>query len=214
MVKIWGRKTSINVQKVMWAVAKLGLAHERVDVGGPFGGLDSDEFGTINPNRLVPALQDEGVNLWESNAIIRYLAAKYDHGGLAPSDPVSHGQADQWMDWSITTFYGELIVGIFLPLIRTTKAERDEAAVAASVERAGQKLSVADRQLAGRDYLLGDQLSMADIAVGTLMYRYYTLDIARPDLANVAAWYGRLCARPAYVEHVMIPFDDMRVPGA
>ena len=103
MLRIWGRTSSINVQKVMWAVGELGRAHERIDAGGAFGGLDSDEYGLRNPNRRVPTIDDDGVAMWESNACVRYLAARYDAGGLWPEDPAARARADMWMDWQQTT---------------------------------------------------------------------------------------------------------------
>lgn len=214
MLKIWGRNTSVNVQKVMWTVAELGLAHERVDVGGPFGGLDTPEFGALNPNRTIPVIEDDGFALWESNAIVRYLAANYGKGGLAPADPKTFAIADQWSEWSNTVLYPDVIGTIFLSLIRVPAAERDHAAVAAAARRAGENLAIVDKVIAGRDYLGGDTPTIADITVGAMLYRYFTLDIARPELANVAAWYDRLAARPAYKEHVMIDYTHMRVPGA
>ncbi len=214
MLKIWGRKTSVNVQRVMWAVGELGLAHERVDAGGPFGGLDTAEFGRLNPNRLVPALQDGDFSMWESNASVRYLASAYGRGSLAPADPKAFAIADQWMDWGLTTLNADIIATCFLQLIRTPAADRSVAAVEAAAKRAGEKLAILDSQLAGKPFILGDTLTMADVAVGSFMYRYYNLPIARPTLANVDAWYQRLQARPAYRDHVMVDFAAMKVPGA
>lgn len=214
MLKIWGRKTSVNVQKVMWAVEELALPHQRIDAGGPFGGLDTPEFGAINPNRLVPVIDDGGFHMWESQASVRYLAARYGKGTLAPTDPHAFALADQWMDWGLTTLNGDIIATCFLQLIRTTAAERNTAAVAAAAKRAGEKLAILDAQLAGKAFILGDTLTMADIAVGSLMYRYFNLAISRPTLPNVEAWYQRLAARPAFRDHVMIDFEAMKVAGA
>ena len=214
MLKIWGRKTSGNVQKVMWAVAELGLAHERVDAGGPFGGLDTPEYARLNPNRLVPTIDDNGFVMWESQAIVRYLATTYGRGTLAPADTKMIASADQWLDWNLSTLNGDIIAVCFLQLIRTPASERNTAAVAASAKRAGEKLAILDAQLAGKKFILGDTLTMADIAVGTPMYRYFNLPIPRPKLENVEAWYQRLCARQAYRDHVMIDLAALKVPGA
>jgi glutathione S-transferase len=214
MLTVVGRKTSINVQKVMWAVGELGLKHERLDAGGTFGGLDTPEFAKLNPNRLVPVIDDNGFTLWESNPIVRYLARTYGWGTLSPSDEQDRARADQWMDWSITTLYQPIIVGLFLPLVRTASKDRDMKAVDASIKLAGEKLALLDAQLAGKQFLLGNQLTMADIAVGALMYRYYTLPVERPTLPNVEAWCARLAGRTAYKEHVMIDWQSMKVPGA
>jgi glutathione S-transferase len=214
MLKVWGRKTSINVQKVMWAVGELGLPHRRIDAGGPFGGLDTPEFGRLNPNRLVPVIEDDGFVLWESHAIVRYLAAKYGRGSLGPADEQVWAQADQWMEWANSTLYGDIIVTCFLQLIRTPAQERKHAAVENAAKRVGDKLGILDAQLAGRPYILGEQFTMADLAVGALMYRYVNLPLPRAQHGNVEAWYRRLASRPAYQEHVMLEFESMKVPGA
>ena len=214
MLKVWGRKTSVNVQKAMFAIGELGLQHQRFDFGGPFGGLDTPEYGLLNPNRLVPTIDDNGFILWESNAIVRHLAQRYGRGTLSPTDELSFAKADGWMDWSLTTIYSDIIGTCFLQLIRTPAKERNDALLEAATKRAGEKLGILNQQLAGRPYIAGENLTIADIAVGTLMYRYFTLPIPRPALANVEAWYGRLAKRPAYQTHVMVEYQSMKVPGA
>lgn len=214
MLEVWGRKTSVNVQKVMWTVAELGLAHERVDVGGAFGGLDTPQFVKLNPNRQIPVIKDDGLTLWESAAIIRHLARTRGAGSLYPTDARELARADQWMDWAASALYPDIISTVFIGLIFTPAANRNTAAVDASIARAGERLAILDAQLAGRPYILGDRLTVADIPAGGLMYRYLTLPIARPSLPNVEAWYVRLAARPAYRDHVMIDYSALRVPGA
>ncbi len=214
MLEVWGRKTSVNVQKVMWTVAELGLAHERVDVGGAFGGLDTPQFVKLNPNRQIPVIKDDGLTLWESAAIIRHLARTRGAGSLYPTDARELARADQWMDWAASALYPDIISTVFIGLIFTPAANRNTAAVDASIARAGERLAILDAQLAGRPSILGDRLTVADIPAGGLMYRYLTLPIARPSLPNVEAWYVRLAARPAYRDHVMIDYSALRVPGA
>jgi glutathione S-transferase len=215
MLTVWGRKTSVNVQKVMWAVGELGIAHNRIDAGGPFGGLETDAFGALNPNRLVPVIEDEsGFRLFESNAIVRYLARMHGWGSLAPSDEYQRALADQWMDWSTTTVYPDVIATLFLGLVRTPAKDRNERVMAAAAKRAGDTLGVLDTQLSDRPFILGDALTMADIAVGSQMFRYFTLDVARPDLPHVEAWYRRLAARRAYQDHVMVDYQAMKVAGS
>lgn len=214
MLKVWGRKTSINVQKVMWTVAELGLVHQRIDAGGQFGGLDTDEFGKLNPNRLVPVIDDNGFVLWESNAIVRYLAAVYGREKLGSADERQRALADQWMEWANSTLYSDIIATCFLSLIRTPAKDRNVAAIEKAAKRVGERLAILDAQLAGRSYILGDQLTAADIGCGSLMYRYFTLDIPRPRLENVEAWYQRLTERRAYQDHVMIDYQALKVPGA
>jgi glutathione S-transferase len=214
MLKVYGRKTSVNVQKVMWAVGELGLEHSRADVGGPFGGLDTPEFSVMNPNRLVPVIDDGGFVLWESAAIVRYLSDRYGRGKLAPEGSHSYARADQWMEWAGTTLTQPIIATCFVQMIRVAAAQRDIKAVAAAATLAGEKLALLDRQLTNRTFILGEQLTMADILVGSLLYRYFNLEIARPRLAHVDQYYRRLTARPAYQKHVMIDFEAMKVPGA
>jgi glutathione S-transferase len=214
MLRVWGRNTSINVQKVMFAVGELGLAHERYDVGGPFGKLDTPEYGMLNPNRLVPTIDDGGFVLWESNTIVRHLAQRYGRGSLSPADEMTFAKADSWMDWSLTTLYHDIITTCFLQLVRTPARSRDNAAVEVAARRIGQKLDILNRQLSGRAFIVAEHPTIADVAVGTLMYRYFNLTLPRPSLPNVEGWYERLVARPSYRQHVMIDFKPMLVDGA
>jgi glutathione S-transferase len=204
MLRIWGRTSSINVQKVMWAVGELGLDHERIDAGGAFGGLDTDEFGERNPNRRVPTLEDDGLVMWESNACVRYLAARYDVGVLWPEDPAARARADMWMDWQQTTLVPDMTV-VFWGLIRTPEGKRDLGAIDAAARRLGATWRVLETQLAGRRFVAGDQLTIGDIPVGAGCYRYLNLPIERPSLPNLEAWYERLKQHHAYREHVMLP---------
>jgi glutathione S-transferase len=206
MLRIWGRTNSSNVQKVMWAVGELGLAHERIDAGGRFGGLDTPEYGRMNPNRRVPTLDDDGVILWESNACVRYLAARYGKGGLWPEEPAARALSDRWMDWQIATVNPDLTV-VFWGLIRTPADQRDHAAIAAAADRLGGIFGMLDAALAGQDFVAGNHLTIGDIPIGITCYRYYELPIERPELPNLAAWYGRLQQRAAFREHVMIPLS-------
>jgi glutathione S-transferase len=204
MLRIWGRTNSINVQKVMWAVGELGLAHERIDAGGAFGALDTPEYGALNPNRRIPTVEDDGVVVWESNACVRYLAARYGAGRLWPEDVRRRARADMWMDWQQTTLLADMTL-VFLGLIRTPEAQRDQAAIKAAAERLGVTWRVLDEHLADRRFVAGDTLTIGDIPVGAACYRYYNLPIARPSLPNLEAWHERLKQRPAFREHVMLP---------
>lgn len=214
MIKVWGRKTSVNVQKVLWALDELAQPFERVDVGGPFGGLDTPEFGTLNPNRKIPVLEDGSLVLWESAAIVRHLAETYGNGGLGPTDLKQRAIANQWTEWAATTIYSDLIGQVFQPLIRVTAAERDNTAVATAAARLGTNLQILDGALGSQPFIAGDELTFADIIVGALMYRYMTLPIERPALGNVEAWYERLKTRPAYQTHIMQDWTLMKIPGA
>ncbi|MBU2583045.1 MAG: glutathione S-transferase family protein [Alphaproteobacteria bacterium] len=214
MLKVWGRDTSINVQKVLWALDELSLPYERIDAGGAFGGLDTPEYATLNPNRKIPVLEDGDYSVWESGAIIQYLADAYGAGRLWPENVKQRALVSQWARWCHINVYSDLIVGAFQPLIRVTAAERDDAAVAAAAGRVGKSFEILDPALHGHDFLVGNQLSVADIEIGTLLHRYFTMPIGRPDLPNVAAWYERLSTRPAYRKHVMQDWTLMKIPGA
>ncbi|WP_436638476.1 glutathione S-transferase family protein [Microbaculum sp. FT89] len=204
MLEIWGRTNSINVQKVMWTVGEIGLAHVRHDAGGAYGVVDTEDYAALNPNRLVPTIRDGDVVLWESHAIVRYLAAKYDDGGLWPTDPAVRANADRWMDWTASTLNAPMRT-VFWGLIRTPPEQRDDAAIKAGVIALGRAFILLDAALEGRDHVAGERLTMGDIPVGCATYRYFGLDIKRPDLPNVEAWYARLAERPAFREHVMLP---------
>ncbi len=209
MLKIWGRKNSINVQKVMWAVGELGLAHERIDAGGAFGGLDSEEFGALNPNRRVPVIDDDGVVVWESHAIVRYLAAKYGGGTLWPEDPASRARADMWTDWTLADLQPAFIGGVFWNFYRTPEAQRNWPSIRQGIARSVILFRLLDRHLESNAFVAGDSFTFGDIPAGAQLYRYYELEIDRPALPAVEAWYERLKTRPAFAEHVMIPFDDL-----
>lgn len=204
MITIWGRTSSINVQKVMWTVAELGLPHERIDAGGAFGGLDAPDYAAMNPNRLVPVIRDGDACVWESNSVVRYLAAKYSMGTLWPEDPALRSAADRWMDWQLATLQ-LTIAPVFWGLVRTAPEKRDMALIQASTGKMNEAMTLLDRHLAGRPYVAGDALTMGDIPVGCACWRWGNLAVARPDLPNVAAYRARLESRPGYRAHVMLP---------
>src|SRR5829696_7441779 len=146
MLKIWGRYTSINVQKVMWAIGELGIAHERIDVGGPFGKNNEPAYLAMNPNGLVPTLEEDDFVLWESNAIVRYLAAKYGSGKLDPTDLRTRASAGRWMDWQLSVA-GPAITPVFWGLIRTPPEKRDATAIDAGKEKTTAAARILDEQL-------------------------------------------------------------------
>ena len=210
MLKIWGRRNSINVQKVMWAVTELGVAHEHIDAGGPFGGLDTDEFRAMNPNTRVPVVEDDGVVIWESHTIVRYLAAKYGSGSLWAEEAATRSLSDRWMDWTLADLQPAFIGGVFWNFYRTPETQRNWPAIRQGIARSAILFGLLDKHLAGKSYIAGESLTIGDIATGAQCYRYFELEIDRPMIPNVEAWYERLAARPAYREHVMVPFDDLR----
>ena len=209
MLTVWGRRNSFNVQKVLWLTGELALDHTHIDAGGGFGGLDTPDFVAMNPHQKVPVIRDGDAVLWESQAILRYLAARYGHGSFWHDDPARRAPVEQWMDWSQTTLQPAFLTGIFWGFYRTPAAQRNSIAIEASLKRCTACMLQLERQLGEHKFLLGDELSLADIPAGCHLYRYFNLDIERPDLPRVTAWYARLVERPAYREHVMLPFDDL-----
>jgi glutathione S-transferase len=201
MLKVWGRKTSSNVQKVMWAIGELGLAHERIDIGGPFGGNKEPAYLAMNPNGLVPTIEDGDLILWESNTIVRYLASLHGKGSLEPADAKTRAHASKWMDWQISLL-GPAITPAFLGLIRTAAEKRDTAAIAASQAKTIDAMRILDGALAKSAYVAGDAFSYGDIPVGVMAYRYPQLVPERPELKNLARWYQAIEARKAFRDHV------------
>ncbi|WP_137045365.1 glutathione S-transferase family protein [Pseudolabrys sp. FHR47] len=209
MLTIWGRKSSFNVQKVMWLVGELGLEHRHIEAGGQFGGLDTPEFRALNPHGKVPVIDDSGFVVWESHAILRYLAARYGEGRFWRTAPAERSLSDRWMDWAHTTLQPDFLGGVFWGFYRTPELQRDLPAIRSKVEACARHFQLLDRELMGRDYMLGDALTLADVPLGTHLYRYLNIDIERPRVPNVEAWYRRLEERPAYRQHVMVPFEDL-----
>jgi glutathione S-transferase len=202
-MKIWGRANSINVQKVLWAADECGLKYEREDVGGPFGGNDQPWYLKMNPNGIVPTIDDGGRIVWESNSCVRYLVAKYAAGTLWPNDPGQRSEADRWMDWQLSVIARGMTT-IFWGLVRTAPDKRDMAAINEAVAETGKLWARLDGHLAERKYVAGAHLTMGDIPAGCMAYRWFALDIERPQLKNLKAWYDRLATRPAYARHIMI----------
>lgn len=204
MLHIIGRNNSSNVQKVLWTCAELDVDFKRTDLGGPFGGNDDPEYRAKNPNGLIPTIEDGDLVLWESNSIVRYLAAKHDDGrGFYPTDPGARALAERWMDWQLSVIWPALLPA-FLNLIRTPEDQRDMKAVEIAVAKAGEAAKILDAHLKTNDYLGGADFTIGDIPVGVVIYRYMNLDIARPELPNLTAYYARLCDRPGYQKYLMI----------
>lgn len=204
MLKILGRKNSSNVQKVLWCCGELGVKFTREDYGGPFGKTKEPAYLAMNPNALVPTIDDDGFILWESNSILRYLANKQGGSPLYPADPKRRADVERWMDWQLAVM-GPAITPMFLQLYRTAPDKRDNALVESSRQRSADAVGILDRQLAGKAYLTGDAFTYADLALGIFAgYRWFNFPIERPDYKNAKAWYDRLAQRPAFKEHVMI----------
>jgi glutathione S-transferase len=201
MLKIWGRTTSSNVQKAMFAVGELGLAHERIDIGGAFGMNREPAYLAMNPNGLVPTLEEDGFLLWESNSIIRYLAAKFGTGTLEPADLRTRALASKWMDWQLSVL-GPAITPVFWGMIRTPPDKRDHKAIDEGKVKTTAAVKILDEHFAKTPYAAGDAFSMGDIPIAVMCYRYRELVPERPALANFERWYAEIAGRPAFRGHV------------
>ena len=184
MLTVWGRRSSFNLQKVMWLVGELGLEHRHIAAGGQFGGLDAPEFRAMNPHGRVPVIDDDGMIVWESHAILRYLAARHGRDCFWSDDPGERSQVDRWMDWSQTALQPDFLMGVFWGFYRTPEAQRNWPAIRDKVNRCAQHFRLLDAMLAHRPFLCGDALTLADIPAGTSLYRYFELDIERPSVPN------------------------------
>jgi glutathione S-transferase len=206
MLTIWGRNNSVNVQKVLWCCEEMALGYKRIDAGGAFGVVDTPKYRGLNPNGLVPTIEDDGFVLWESNAIVRYLAAKHAAGSLWPGDLKARAESDRWMDWQMTTFWPAIRV-LFLGLIRTAPDKRDPRALEESRLKTAEVLGTLDAHLKTYQFVAGDAFTMGDIPLGCGMWRWMALPIERPPLANVQRWFDSLARRPAYKKTVMLPLS-------
>jgi glutathione S-transferase len=203
MITVWGRANSANVKKVLWTAEELGVAYERIDAGGAFGGLDTPEFVAMNPNKMVPVVKDGDLVLFESNTIVRWLAAKYGEGSLWIADPDARARAEVWMDWihSFAHPFRDVVFGI----LRTPPEKRDTAAIDRGLAECARLFGIADRRLAEVPWLGGDRFSIADVPLGCFAHVWLNLSIDRPDHARLADWYRRLLERPAYAKLVATP---------
>jgi len=204
MLRIWGRTNSVNVKKALWCAEELGLVYERIDAGLQFGVVDTAEYRKLNPNGLVPTIEDHGFVLWESHAIVRYLAAKHGAGTLWPLDPKQRADADRWMDWAFT--FQAAFRPVFWGLIRTPPEQRDPVAIEDGRRKAAELLGHLDAALAERSYVAGEALTMGDIPIGCHVHLWLRLPIERPRQPHLEAWFARL-ERAPYRKVVDIPIS-------
>ena len=214
MLTVYGRATSSNVQTVMWGIGELGLACERHDYGHVYGGTDTPEFRAMNPNGLVPVLRDGELVMFESCAILRYLASRYGGAPFWPADPVARAPIDMWAEWAKTTLIRDFSGPVFWAVVRTAPSKRDPARLAAALGQLDATLDILEAQLARADFVTGDDFTLADIVVGHSLFRYFTIDIPRRERPALSAYYARLGERPAFREHVMVSFEPLRVGEA
>ena len=205
MLKVWGRVNSVNVKKVLWAVEELGLKYERIDAGMQHGVVSTPEYKKMNPNSLVPTIDDDGFVLWESHSIVRYLAAKHGAGTLWPADLKQRADADRWMDWTFT--FQASFRTVFWGLVRTPPEKRDTKAIEEARRKCGELLAVPDAALANRPYFAGNSLTIGDIPLGCHVHLWMRLPIKRPAHANLQRWFDRLCTRAPFRKIVDIPLS-------
>lgn len=201
-ITVWGRINSTNVRKVLWCLEELGLEYHQIDAGGAFGVVDTPEYRALNPNGRIPCLKDGEFVIWESNAIVRYLARKYGREPFVLNDAEALALADQWMDWTSFSFSAPFR-DVFWNMIRTAPEKRDMNAVEQGIEQCTAAFKIADAALAQAPYLSGEHAGIGDIPLGCLAYAWFNMQIDRPVLPNLAAWYERLTERPAYQKAVM-----------
>ncbi len=207
MLKLWGRNNSVNVQKAIWCLEELNVPYERIDAGMQYGVVNEPPFRAMNPNGLVPVIEDGGAVIWESNAIVRYLAAKYGRGTLWAEDPAERAQSDKWMDWCATVYWPPMRE-VFWGLIRTPPEKRNPELIETSRKKAAEVLKILDAALSGKDYIAGKQLTIGDIPLGTISWRWFGIaDLERVPLPNVEAWFKRLSQREAFKKSVLLPLN-------
>lgn len=212
MLTVWGRRTSSNVQALMWCIGELGLPYRRIDAGHRHGGTDTPEFRAMNPNGTVPVLRDgDGEPMWETGAILRYLAARHADDRFWPADPVRRAPVDRWAEWAKINVAMNFTAPVFWRVVRTAPRDRDPAAIAAALAALQPFLAIADARLAQHAHLAGTDFTLADIQFGHVLYRYFDISIARTELPALRRYYDALTARPAFREHVMVSYEELRV---
>jgi glutathione S-transferase len=202
VLTVLGRATSSNVQKVMWLLAEIGQPCVRVDMGGQFGGNKEAEYLQKNPNGVVPTLIDMDTVVWESNTILRYLANRFGAFELYPPNFVHRAWVERWMDWQLSTL-GPANTLLFQSIVRTPPEQRSADLIEDYRQRNAKLFDVLDQALVGRRYLGGEVLTLADVALGPLTYRWFELPVERHEYRYLRRWYDLLCQHPAFVRHIV-----------
>lgn len=202
--RLWGRASSVNVQKAIWALEELALPYEPIEAGGAHGIVGEARYRAMNPNGLVPTLEEDGFVLWESNAILRYLANAHAGVLALPDNPREHALIDQWLDWQATAFTPAMR-DAFLQLVRVAPEKRNAAMIEAS-QAAGERCAeTLDRHLANTPYVAGESFSIADIAVGCAAHRWLILPFEKAERPHIVAWRDRLAQRSASSSVLSLP---------
>ena len=210
MLTVWGRKSSSNVQALMWCIGELGLPFERIDAGFTYGVVDTDEYLAMNPNGTVPTIQDDSnPPLWETGAILRYLASEYAPESFWPSNNLTRAEVDRWSEWSKVNVALNFTGPIFWRVVRTPLSRRDPEAIRRALTVLDKYLAVADEQLSRFEYIAADHLTLADIQFGHCLYRYFDIDIDHRDWQQLRRYYNILAERPAFKEHIMTSYEEL-----
>lgn len=209
VITIYGRQNSSSVQLVMWAINELDLEHKRLDFGHGHASTTSDDYLRMNPMGRVPVLKDGDVCMFESAAILRYLAAKYGGEDFWPSDPARRAELDTWAEWGKGTFT-EAVLNIFVFDVRLDPETRDPEILRAATARLIPLATMLDQRIGEGPWLGGARFTFADIACGHILHRYHELNWPRPKLANLQHYYERLQSRPAYRNHAMVSYEALR----
>jgi len=208
MIELWGRSNAYNVQKPLWLIAELELEFKHHDIGSSAGELEAPEFLKLNPQARIPVLQHGAAIVWESNSILRYLANSFAASALYPEDPLQRSQVERWMDWELASLQPAFI-DLFWGYYRTPPAGRDLKAIDTARRQCQLHFEALDRQLTTQAWLAGDYFSLADIACGVCLFRYFNMGLAVEEPPQVMRWYRHLSQRSAFRHTIMQPFDEL-----
>jgi glutathione S-transferase len=195
MLKLLGRATSGNVQKVLFLLEELSVPFEREDYGRTFENTGTPEYLAMNPTRKVPTLVDGDLSIWESNTILRYVATKQG-SALYPTDPAARTQVERWMDWTLAALNPAYLGGFK----DAKKAEAERAPD--TVSNLVAELKILEANLAGKACVAGDVFTLADVALGPIVRRCVAFPFGLPAFPAIAAWLEKLNARPAFQKAV------------
>ncbi|KMJ45473.1 glutathione S-transferase [Xenorhabdus khoisanae] len=212
MITVWGRKTSSNVQALMWCIGELELSFTRYDVGHKYGGNDTPEFLSMNPNGTVPVIRDgKGSPIWETGAILRYLSNRYAKDPFWPEDLEARTHIDKWAEWSKINIALNFTAPIFWRVVRTAPQQQNQDEITKAIHKLGNVLNIAEKQLQQHHFIAGNHFTLADIQFGHILYRYFDIEINRPYHPALINYYDKLTERPAFREHVMISYKELSV---
>ena len=210
MLTVYGRATSSNVQALLWGLEELGLAYERLDYGEEFGGLDTSEYLALNPHGKIPVLKVGDKSLFETAAILRYLASEHGNPVFWPTDALARADVDMWAEWAKHDVAEAFTGPVFWESVRKKPQNRNTAMIRININHFERQLAIAEPRLAKMPFLCGDHLTLADIQFGHVLYRYFDIDIQRQDTPSLRGYYDRLAKRPAYRKTVMVSYEALK----